>query len=195
MRISTIYGFAFLCMPKCASTSIEAALTPYCDLITKKGTTSLKHTNYRQYSEYIEPYLDRVEGVKPETVCLMREPIDWLHSWYRYRKREKMRGKPRSTADMSFSKFCELYLEGKIKLGGQFNFLKNENGEVGMDRIFRYERLDIVQKYFENKIGEKIVLPVYNVSPKEVLELDDSIEKRLRELFREDYEVYLSLDG
>ena len=195
MRVSVRYGFTFLCTTKTASTSIEHALTKHCELITRgKHATELKHINYRGYSRYIEPMIENIAGIRPETVCVMREPIDWLYSWYRYRKRDKVK-KERSTREMNFQEFCELYLEGKAMLGRQSNFMKNQEGTVGVDRVFRYENLDLLRNYFEEKIGKEIEFPVMNVSPHGEMELNEDLKKRLVEYLQEDYELYNSLAG
>ena len=81
MRVNIDYKFIFLCMPKCASTSIEATLNPYSQLYTSRHP-KVKHTNDSKYQRFIKPFLNQDDI---EVVCLMREPISWLHSWYRYR--------------------------------------------------------------------------------------------------------------
>ncbi len=193
MRISIRYDFAFLCMPKSASTSIEDALMPYCDLVTRGTDPLLKHTNYRAYSKFIEPYLKNMTGKAPETVCVMREPIDWLYSWYRYRKRDALRGKENSTQNMDFSEFVSKYISGEIKLGKQSNFIINKNGKIGVDKIFKYEDLDKLKVYFEEKIGKIIEFPVMNVSPTEELMLDDELKGELENYLKFDYIIYNGL--
>ena len=50
----------------------------------------------------------------PFTVIgVMREPRDWLGSWYRYRQRPGIPDKRRSTAGMSFDAFVEAYCTEK----------------------------------------------------------------------------------
>ena len=193
MRISTTYGFAFLCMPKTASTSIETALFPYCDLVTKNKQPNLKHTNYRTYSRFIEPYLKKTVGKKLETICVMRDPIDWLHSWYRYRKRDALKGKDNSTENMDFSEFISKYILGEIRVGKQSNFITDRHGNIGVDRVFKYEDLDKLKEYFENKIGKRIELPVMNVSPKEEFLLDEELKFKLRDYLEIDYNIYNGL--
>ena len=190
VRISSKYGFAFLCMPKTASTSIEKVLFPYCDLVTIGDQPSLKHTTYRAYARFLEPYLFHYTGKKLETVCLMREPIDWLHSWYRYRKRAELIGSNKSTLNMSFDEFCIGYMNGRIKVGRQYGFLRDKEGNVGVDRLIRYEEMDKLKNYFKNKLGEELDIPKMNVSPKEDIELSGEIRKKLRNHLKKEYEIY-----
>ena len=195
MRVSLRYGFTFLCMPKCASTSIENALSKYSELMTRgRYATRLKHTRYRKYKRFIEPFIKDATKELPETVCVMREPIEWVHSWYRYRKRDEIIGKPESTKEMSFDEFCNAYMNSELNIGRQYDFLRNRKGEVGIDRVFRYERMDLLKEYFEKKIGQKIDFPSMNISPKEPLELNPEIRDRLLEYLSEEYRIYNTLD-
>ena len=58
MRVSIKYNFTFLCMPKCASTSIEKVLLPHCQLITDENALiAVKHTNAKKYNKFIRPFL------------------------------------------------------------------------------------------------------------------------------------------
>lgn len=193
MRVSTKYGFTFLCMPKCASTSIEWALDPYSQLNTNQDI-ELKHTNYRRYSKFIKPYVNK----KLEIVCVMREPVSWMYSWYKYRKRDDIKDKNKSTANISFNEFCEAFLSKNrpayAKIRTQFNFLKDNTGQKGEIKIFKYENLEEIKKYFEEKIGKKLKIPVLNISPKVDYDLDPKIEKRLKEFFKKDYDVYNTLN-
>lgn len=197
MRICSEHGFAFLCMPKCASTSIEKALNPYSNLSTHKKDTSLKHTNYRNYNKFIKPYIKNANGKDLEAVCLMREPISWLHSWYRYRSRDAIKGSNKSTQNVSFNEYCEAYLSSTppsyVQRGSQFKFLKDNKGKPGDIKIFKYENLNKIKNYFERKTGQKIEIPTLNVSPKVDYDLDPALEQRLKEFLKVDYEIYNAL--
>ena len=75
MMVSVQHGIAFLCVPKCASTSIEAALEPYAD-IRLAGHPSIKHLRAVDYRRYVLPVIRKAGGPDPETFCLMREPLE-----------------------------------------------------------------------------------------------------------------------
>ncbi len=192
MRVSKKYGFTFLCMPKCASTSIERALRPYSQLNSNQDI-KMKHTNYRNYNKYIKPCV----GKKLEIVCLMREPVLWLYSWYKYRKRDEIKNKNKSTANISFSEFCEAYLLTNppiyASMGKQSDFFKDNDGKQGVIKIFKYENLEEIKKYFEEKIGKKLEIPLLNISPKDNYDLDTVLEQRLKDFLKIDYEIYKAL--
>ncbi len=193
MRVCYRYGFTFLSMPKCASTSIEKALEPYSQLSTNSHT-GLKHINYRNYRKYIQPFIKQVPGKELEVVCLMRDPISWLHSWYRYRSRDKLVGSENSTRGIGFNEYCEAYLSPEppnyVNRGKQSRFLKGQDGKLGDIKIFKYENMDDFKRYIEGKIGKSIELQTLNVSPEIDFDLDPEIEGRLREYLKYDYEIY-----
>ncbi|MEM9567308.1 MAG: hypothetical protein AAF974_03290 [Cyanobacteria bacterium P01_E01_bin.34] len=170
MIVSLKHGFVFLCTPKCASSSVHAALASFGE-ITIKAPPPLKHTKYRDYVRFIQPYLeDRVNAEPLETTCIVREPVDWLYSWYRFRARYKALGEQQSTAEIVFPQFVEGYMSPhppKYASGivGQFNFVRNEAGDIGVDTIFAFDKIDDYVAYMSSKIGAAIELKTLNTSP------------------------------
>ena len=77
----------FLATPKAGSTAIEAALESLANVAVQRPSP-LKHTDLRAYRQYIEPWLRHETGESFTTVALMREPISWLQSWYRFLLRD-----------------------------------------------------------------------------------------------------------
>ena len=61
--------------------------------------------NAHRYVTKFAPFLKRTFGIRAETVAVMRDPVDQLRSWYKYRSREGLIGSLRSTAQMSFDDF------------------------------------------------------------------------------------------
>ena len=201
MRISTTYGFVFICMPKCASTSIEKALLPYSQFNTR-GDTQLKHTSFEKYNEFIKPFLNSSSKTNIETVCLMREPISWLHSWFKYLSRDVLKSPEhknhhRYCGDFTFEEWIIDYLSKKppkyVVKRSQRSYLVSSDGTVGVDKIFKYEDMTSMQKYFEDKIGKKIEFPNLNISPIIEYKLTPQLENRLKSSLKEDYEIYNSL--
>lgn len=174
MLISTKFKFVFFCTPKCASNSIEAALKPYSN-IRILGTPELRHTNYREYHRFLEPFLrDKVADSNIETVCLLREPLSWLYSWYRFRTRDELRDPScpyhiNSTAHIDFTEFVEAYISKQppsfAQVGSQFDFVRDEADLFGIDRIFPYERIDDFIQHMSSKVGTPLSLRNLNVSP------------------------------
>ncbi len=88
MVASINYRFCFLSNTKCASTSITSALSEYGDLYTSQNP-KIKHLNYLKFDKWVRPLLG-AEQEKFTTIAVIREPLDWLHSWYRYRQRSSI---------------------------------------------------------------------------------------------------------
>jgi hypothetical protein len=203
MKISTKHGFAFLCMPKCASTSVETAIRKYCN-VHFWGYPALKHIDAKDFHKYILAFHRKaLPKVSIETFCIMREPIEWLHSWYKYRSRDELKEaahpfRRNYTGDISFNQFVDSCLAGDdapsyAKVGSQAEFVRLEDGTIGVDRIFRLERMEQVSEYLTEKVGEEITFSHRNQSPPRSLALDRSRRQRLMRYYSADYEVYESI--
>ena len=70
----------------------------------------LKHAPVYRYNRFIRPMFEKVCGTKLETLAVMRHPVDWLGSWYRYRRRPFMKGRPNSTHEVTFDEFVRAYV-------------------------------------------------------------------------------------
>ncbi len=211
MLIAPRKGFVFLAFTKAASTSIETAFRPYSD--GHLSANPLKHTRYDQFQRHVQPFL-KAKGFNRssyEVVCVSREPIDWLFSWWRYRSRDDLAAsrtaKKRShyAGDVTFEEFARAYMrhhrgegrpeEAYAHVGRPARFVESLPGKVGVDRIYRYDRLDLLVKYLSEKVGKKIELGVENASPPREFELSDDCYKELRAFMEADYAVYESAIG
>lgn len=172
MMISPRHGFVFLCTPKCASTAIEQALRPHCGLAIG-GAPQIKHAGFAEYQRHIEPFLREVGGVDCAAltvIALMREPLDWLESWWRYRQRPALadpahRNHRNYTGDMSFEAFLDAYFAGKTGLRRQHEHLCDLSGGYDGIEIHRYERLGPFAARMEALLGRALALEAVNVSP------------------------------
>ena len=82
---------AFLATPKTGSTAIAAALESLAAVSIQRPPL-LKHTTVHRYRRFIGPFLEAASKENFTLVALMREPKDWLGSWYRFRQREETEG-------------------------------------------------------------------------------------------------------
>ena len=185
-------GLAFLAMTKAASTAVEAALRPHCDVVLT-GAPGLKHMRLRRFERTVRPLLETPS--RPiQTVAVFREPIDWLGSWYRYRQRPAIAGKANSTADMSFEAFVADYLSDDppqhARVGRPLEFVRSQTVEQGIDRLFRYDDLGALETFLGERIGAAISLPRLNVSPKANLDLPEPAQTRLAAYFAPEYRIY-----
>ncbi|MFT5112949.1 MAG: hypothetical protein ACI8P9_002277 [Parasphingorhabdus sp.] len=200
MQISTRHGLAFLCMPKCASSSIEIAIRKFCN-INISGPPELKHINAQvYYVSILSTHKKLMPAVNLESMCLMRNPMDWIESWYRYRSRDELKDPKHQfhknyTGKISFQEFVKEYItDGNRKpfarLSKQCNFITLRNGQIGLDHIMTLDRMDQVTNFLSEKFSQNIEIPRINVSPKLAGTLDSKTEEDLRQYLVEDIAIY-----
>jgi hypothetical protein len=186
-------NLTLLSVPKTGTTALEAALKPYADIIIS-SPPELKHLPLYRYNRFMEKMFEAAVSRKPETVAVVREPISWLGSWYRYRQRDELVGNPNSTQGVSFDEFVQEYLKGKPEpfaiVGSQAKFLTGQNQHQQVDHLFRYEDLSQVVQFFEQRLGTTIDLPWLNTSTSKELILSKGVEHRLRKKRAQDFELY-----
>ena len=185
----------YLATPKTGSTAIEMALEPLASVVIQRPP-KLKHTGAAAYWRFLAPYLQQAADEDFMVVAVMREPLDWLGSWYRYRSRRETEGSDRSTKGMSFSAFVDAYLSDPqptfADVGQQSRFLVPEKGP-GVDRIFRYDNMQEFVRFLEDRLDCEISLPRLNVSPAGSLDLDSDVERRLRQTHNREFALYGAL--
>ena len=186
----------FLSTPKTGSTSIETALESLAHVAIRRPP-ELKHISAPRFQRHLAPLLEKAAGERFTTIALMRDPVDWLGSWWRYRQRDDIRDLPRSTADLSFEEAARDYLSGhpgaSMDVGSQARFLGVRDGASVVDQVFCYERIDQFVHFLEERLGGEIILPRLNVSPKGDMRLTPDTEARLRKRFSDDYACYNGL--
>jgi hypothetical protein len=192
-------GFVFLATTKSGSTSIETAFLRHSQMILLKPP-AIKHTSYAGFQRFLQPFLNSRGFPREsyEVVCAFREPIDWLSSWWRYRSREKLANptdpKHRNyTGDVSFEQFAWAYMEGSehfAQVGRLSRFVRPSPGKAEVDRIFRYDRLDLLVDFLCEKVGEEVEVGSENTSPERSFSLSEECEIELREFFAPEYRIY-----
>ena len=132
------------------------------------------------------PWLERYE-----TVCLVRHPVDRAQSWWRYRSRSELGRAENWTGDLSFPEFAELLISGDVPLGTATNFVTDLQGELIVDRLYRYDHLDQACAWMSQRLGiDPPVLGRANVSPDREARCDDACRRRLEEHFAADLALY-----
>jgi hypothetical protein len=184
----------FLATPKTASTAIQQALGSL-SAIAISQPAAMKHTSVGLFDSLLKPYLKATTGLDFATTALMREPRDWLGSWYRNRQSEN-EAKETSTQDIGFEDFVRLACSEAppafAQVGSQAAFLM-PHPALRVEHIFRYDRLDQFVQFLEERLNFEIVLPRLNVSPKGDLHLSGALEELVRKTFAADFALYRSL--
>lgn len=175
-------GLVLLAVPKTGTTALAAALDGRAD-IAFRNPPGAKHIRLYRFQKFVRPMLDRGAVTKWQTVAVMREPLDWLGSWYRYRSRPALDGHENSTSDMSFADFVARHLDAPnaapSNVGRQSRFFEPAPGEAGINHLFAYERMPQLVNFLERRLQCRIAMPRRNVSPKTALELPKELQTRL----------------
>ncbi len=186
----------FLSVPKTGTTAYEAALRDRADIVVS-NPPELKHAPLYRYNRFFRPMFEKACNADMETMAVMREPISWLGSWYRYRRRPFMQGKPASTHGMSFDDFVKAYMKGDppafARVGSQAKFLEPRPNGTTVTHLFRYEDQDRIRGFLEERLGVSLELRRENVSPEMELSLSPGVEKRLRRKCAGEFALYESI--
>ncbi|WP_164870879.1 sulfotransferase family 2 domain-containing protein [Mesobaculum littorinae] len=174
-------ALVFLAVPKTGTTAVEAALRGRAGL-EATSPPGLKHMTVPVYRRKMEPILTR-HGPRPEVFLVLREPVDRLLSWYRYRSRDEARGSPRSAAGVTAEEFL---LETLVptprpfaQIGSQDRFVGAGEDVAPPDHVFAYEAWDRFEAFLAERFG-KVELPRRNQSPDRAAAVSDEVAARVR---------------
>lgn len=183
---------AFLATPKAGSTAIEVALEPLASLAVQRPP-EMKHADATRFHRHIHPWLQDMTADHFTTVALMREPVEWLRSWYRFYLRDEHEAD--TPVNSTFEDFVRLYLAEPELLtqgiGTQSAFLIA--GDTPVDRIFRYEDMAAFTSFLDDWLGCEINLPRINVPPSADVSLSPETEADLRRALGPDFALYATL--
>lgn len=184
----------FLSVPKTGTTAWQRALLSRADIVIS-DPPQLKHAPVYRYNRWFRPMFDKVCGVDLELMAVMREPVSWLGSWYRYRQRPFLNGRPTSTAGRSFDEFVQGYMAEDrppwADVGSQAAFLEQRKNGTGVSHLFRYEDQSAIRTFLGDRLKMTVPQPeACNVSPVADLHLPAATEARLHEVCAADFAVY-----
>ncbi|MCE8006353.1 hypothetical protein [Aestuariivita sp.] len=199
MLIFSRQNLAYFAVPKTGSTAVELALKPKADIIFAKGR---KHTPLMRFDAKIAPFLDDAFDLRPERVAVIRDPVEQLSSWYRYRTQAALRGSDNSTAHLSFDQFIADVISDDppphAGVGSQFRFLTASTGEVLVHRLFAYERQPAFRGFLEERFEQALDFKSKNVSPQTDTPLEPATRTKLRAARAAEFALYdrlMAADG
>ncbi|SDE59363.1 sulfotransferase family 2 domain-containing protein [Ruegeria marina] len=198
MQIGFGKKFIFVANTKTASTSIEAALMRYSDIV-RAGDPRRKHTSlYEGIRTY--PVVFRNPHHRPESYFkfgVMRDPIEWIGSWYRYRSGNKVESP--LPADMSFADFWAR-ADWNIRFGNgqkhlQRNMFTTPDGDLLADVIIPYHKVSEMFAEICTLLKIDDPLPRKNVSQRtDTGWIPQDLLEEMRTFYAEDYALYNRLD-
>ncbi|MEQ6248708.1 hypothetical protein ABMC89_07455 [Sulfitobacter sp. HNIBRBA3233] len=182
---------AFLANPKTGTTAVELALKPKAEIVFGK---SRKHLTARRYAVKVAPFLDDTFGVRPEAVAVMRDPVDQIASWFRYRSGDRLMGSELSTAGLDFDDFVrELVSEdppARARIGSQFAFLTDGGGQVMAEHVIAYENQPLFRSFLSERLKTDLTLKPKNVSPPAPTRLSDDTLALLKSARAAEFDLY-----
>lgn len=190
---------AYLAVPKTGTTALERALHRKASAVLR-DPPGLKHTNARGYERRWRGLFERGDLPAVQTVAVMREPVSWLGSWYRYRQRPELSGHKNSTQGVSFDAFIEGYLSKSqppyAEIGAQSRFLTDENDDLLVNHLFRYEDMTPFLAFLQDRLGVEVELQRVNTSLEAELSLSPDLQSELERRRHLDFQIYEALlDG
>lgn len=182
MLVCSGANLVFLAVPKTGTTAIEVALMPHADIVFGKHR---KHMTARRFHKVIAPFLAETLDVHPETMAVIRNPVDRLRSWYRYRMRGDTDHAGHSTSDLSFDDFIRDVIRDDpppyARIGNQHSFLCGRAGDILVDHLFAYERQATLRDFLTARLGTPLVFKQKNVSPDIPAPISPEVEAALRD--------------
>ncbi|WP_282091675.1 sulfotransferase family 2 domain-containing protein [Epibacterium ulvae] len=189
-------NLVLLSVPKTGTTALHEALKDRADIVIS-NPPELKHSPVYRYNRWFRPMFSKVCDKEPELCAVVREPISWLGSWYRYRQRPLIDGQPTSTKGVSFDDFVHSYCRGKqppyANIGSQAKFLETQPNGCAVQHLFRYENLNAYHQFLQARLATTLDTKKTNVSPSGDLSLSMKTEALFRRKKPEEFELYNSV--
>jgi len=199
MLISVQKRFVFVANTKAASTAIEALLAPHAE-IARPGGPAFKHSSLGKIRFDYGFLFDLPEYPFDSffSFGVIRDPAEWLGSWFRYRKGNKVESP--LPADLSFEEFWHrrdwniLRADGEPLL--QRDMFCDPEGRIVADMLLPHDRLDVLVPQVLDGLGIEGALERKNVSRlgPETLEIPEHVRAEMREYYAPDYAILAEID-
>jgi hypothetical protein len=172
-----------LSVPKTGTHAYTQALGPRASMVIT-DPPELKHAPVYRYNRFFRPMFEKMGAEEMELVAVIREPLDWLGSWYRYRQRPALDGRPTSTKGHSFDAFlkasCGDAPPAFANVGNQAKFVEARPNGTAVSHFFRYEDQAGLRAFLAERLGDLPDIPSVNVSPRLDLQASPDVEALVR---------------
>jgi len=193
MLISLRHKFLFVANLRTASTSIEGQLRRFaevCITMTRFG----KHLPLARIEERFGWVYDYIPRAEMFVWGVMRDPVDYVVSIYRFHQKEAFAGKPNYTGDLTFAEFWERWTTApglRRQLEPQSRRFLRSDRTFGADHIVDLRRLPEEWPALCERLGVPVTpLRHVNASPETAARpaIPDRIVAEIRQRYAEDYE-------
>lgn len=182
-----------LAVPKTGTSSYESVLSPHADVVIS-DPPELKHATVYRYNRFLRPMFEKVGAEHMDLLAVIRDPVTWLESWYKYRRRPFLDGRPTSTKDISFDQFVQAYCQDKrppfANVGSQAKFVEARPNAAQVNLLFAYENQPALQNYLEDRLNLSLNIPRINVSPEADLSLSRDSRHLLETTCPADFSIW-----
>ena len=195
MLIGVRRSFIFVANTKTASTSIEFMMAQYAEIM-RAGSPERKHIKLRDVPKEYWFLFDRPDQdfTRYFKFGVMRDPIEWILSWYRYRKGNEVSS--RLPPDMTFAEFWALKDWNIHRADGskylQQDLFVAQDGTLMADVIIPYADLAPMMETICNKLFIPMSLKRRNVSSITTLDapIDPVLLQEMRDFYAQDYALF-----
>ncbi|MCA9216817.1 MAG: sulfotransferase family 2 domain-containing protein [Planctomycetales bacterium] len=206
MLISFEKRFLFVHVPKTGGTSMRAVLQKHADpqdsavnrLLESVGI-SVNHFlgSYRSYRFRTHERLAVVNRRLPNPVFaelfkfgFVRDPWELLPSMYRFIRKTPHHKRHRAVSQMCFPTFIEFAIAKK--LANQKRLIANSRGEILLDFVGKFERLEADFARVREKLGIRRGLPHLNGTKQKTVAAyyDSATVRRIQSAFADDIETF-----
>ena len=185
-----------LSVPKTGTHAYTQALGPLASMVVT-DPPELKHAPVYRYNRFFRPMFEKMGAPDMELVAVIREPLDWLGSWYRYRQRQALEGRATSTRGHSFDAFltaaCEDTPPAFANVGNQAKFVEARPNGTAVTHFFRYEDQAGLRAFLTDRLGDLPEIPTANVSPRLALEASPEVNARVRKARAAEFALWESI--
>lgn len=171
---------AYVAVPKTGGTAIETAF---------EHLSEVKHDFSSQVMHMPASWLKKKYGPEVEIVGIVREPVDWLKSKYRYLSGEHfLFGDMHSTRLIGFDGFLRRVMRGEKAWPEPLSFQHSYLDCA--DTIFQYEQFDLFVQYMNTRLGVSVEVPRKNVSPIVDISVGSDMVDAILQRFRGDADLH-----
>lgn len=167
MLVLEVPRLVFLANPKTATQSVRAMLRPRMMAGAWLEDPGARHGGIGPFNRKWRGPLEAQLGGPVEVFAVVRDPLDRLYSWFRYRKKNPA-GESRSTQGVDFDTFLQAVLLDQppdfARVGAQDRFAGWNGTRAGIDVLFDYGQLGLMMEFLADRVGHRLRLPVKNAS-------------------------------
>lgn len=184
-----------LSIPRTGTTSFETTYAPYASISIKAPPTA-KHYNLLQYERRVLGIADMGDiGAKHYDIAVVvREPLDWLRSWYQYRCRAEIDGHAASCAGIPFERFVEEWLSDApaefAHVGRPTRFIAPTGKGLRVTHVFAHERRDVFARFLEKRVGVAPIQGIANQSPPMQIKDPDALRAKIKAAAPDEYALW-----